>query len=665
MIRKSRKAQITVFIIIGIVVLFTAAVAIYISMGRRAPEREGLVVPAEIKPVYDFITACMHEIGSEAVDLAGLQGGFVNLDPLDPNTAFTARTPSAFINIDPGGLIRLPFWFYEGESRIPTESFIQKQISDYVAKNMQACINSFASFEPQFEIQEAGQMSVETQFTEADVVLRMSWPLEITGASGVTSQGEYLAFVPVRLKRVRDLAEDIMEAENKKMFFENLTIEFISMSQDIPMDGLLFECGVKTWKLEDIRKKLQSILKLNLMRVKVKGTDHVPFQAKESVYEALARDYPPAKLAQGIFPPAGSPTDAYEHAMMYLDAGAENAEDLKVHFTYDPAWGMDITASPSRAGLLRSNAQKGFQRFISFLCMNVYHFTYDIRYPVKAMIRDPESNEGVGYTFQFAFPVYVVQNEAKREQFRTRAFDDMFFDPAYCENLGSQVIDVMAMGYDEQGYAMPSGLKGVNVSFVCMNRYCNVGQTGYNPAIPGKYLLRTVVPAACANPFVTLEKEGYLPVSVQINSQTTLLRADMKKLNEMELRVVKHPYFEASQDLGPAQELAEYDTVSMFIRMKNSTFEQTILYPDVKEISLLDGTATYEIDAFLNRRDSITGGYSSYNTTISVSQISGKDTMVLHTFEYRPIPTSDEQVTQMFLYMMEGTYLGQLAPTFE
>ncbi len=658
---KGKRAQITVFIIIGIIVLFTAAVALYITSGKKAPDREEVVVPSEIKPVYDFVTGCMSEISEEAVQLAGIQGGYVNLEKQQE----IIRTPPSYIKIDPGNLIKLPMWHYEGEERIPSESFIQNEIAEHVKESMAGCLNNFAVFDPQFFVTEQGDMNVVVSFSTQDIIIKMTYPIEIESGKGTTNHEEFIAFVPVRLKKMRDVAEKIMKAENKKAFFENLTIDFLAMDRDIPMDGMLFECGPKIWKLEEIKKKLQSILRTNMVRIRVKGTDHAPFEEKESVYAQLAEDYGPEEFAQGIRPEGDLPGDTYQHTMMYFDAGIEEADDLKVYFTYEPRFGMDLFAYPSSGGLLRSNSGRGFQRFLSFLCVNIYHFTYDVRFPIKAMLRDPNAFDGKGFNFQFGFPVTVKENEPSRNVFRIRPFEDIFHDPTYCEKLGTNFVDIMVQGYDEEGYFMASGIKGVNISFQCLNRYCTIGQTGYNPALPGKYILSTAVPSACGNPFVVAEKEGYLPVTQQITSGTDTLVLTMKKLKDLDFRIVKHPYLSSSQTFGPPEELSSYEAVSIYMKQKGGKHEQILMYPNTTKIELIDGTASYEIDAFLTRYDKFSGGYSNYNLTIGISDISGKDTMLMHIFEYRPIPTSDEKSTDMILYLTGGTYLEELKPTFE
>ena len=76
---------------------------------------------------------------------------------------------------------------------------------------------------------------------------------------------------------------------------------------------------------------------------------------------------------------------------------------------------MYLTARPSDGVKLQSNLGHGNRDYLSFICVNAYHFTYDVTYPLLVSITDPDAFKGDGYTFRFSFPVIIDHNEGKRD----------------------------------------------------------------------------------------------------------------------------------------------------------------------------------------------------------------------------------------------------------
>ena len=77
-IYNSQKSQITVFIIIGIIILFAVALLFYVksSTSKIRPPVEKLEVSDEAKPVQTYITDCLHTISKNALIQIGSAGGY-------------------------------------------------------------------------------------------------------------------------------------------------------------------------------------------------------------------------------------------------------------------------------------------------------------------------------------------------------------------------------------------------------------------------------------------------------------------------------------------------------------------------------------------------------------------------------------------------------------
>ena len=83
-IMKSKKAQISTFIIIGLIILIVVALVIYIISQLTKEEadlfrKELLETPLDALPAREFVQSCVNSIGEEALHLIGSSGGYISV----------------------------------------------------------------------------------------------------------------------------------------------------------------------------------------------------------------------------------------------------------------------------------------------------------------------------------------------------------------------------------------------------------------------------------------------------------------------------------------------------------------------------------------------------------------------------------------------------------
>ena len=74
---KSRKGQITIFVIIAILIVAGIALFFYVKNKNSSLTPS---IPTEIQPVYDYVNDCIQQTGYTAVYIVGQLGGYCNLD---------------------------------------------------------------------------------------------------------------------------------------------------------------------------------------------------------------------------------------------------------------------------------------------------------------------------------------------------------------------------------------------------------------------------------------------------------------------------------------------------------------------------------------------------------------------------------------------------------
>lgn len=649
-----KKGQITIYIILGILLVLLALLISYLSQRTaKAPIEEEIKVPSEARPVFNYVSNCLGITAKQGLLIQGLQGGYIKI-PED-----IEKTPTSYILADDLGVIKIPYWYYEGEERAPTKEFMQEALAKYIDENLPLCTRNFEALKG-YEVTPKEKPKTSVRFVD-QVTVKTNWPLRIRRDMIVTEFETYAGKLAVNMREIVETAHKVMQAENQQRFFENITIDLVSADKKVPTDGLTFECGTKKWHLQEITQRVQNTLKYNIPHIRVKNTQHLPFKEKERTYKQLAdynkQMYKEMEKGKDFVAPGNTPEDAYEYFHMYLDAGAQPTK-IKTSFDYQPVWGIELNAKPNEGGVLKSNQVKGARKYLKFLCVNQWHFAYDIIYPVRAVLKDEQAFAGQGYAFQFSFPVLINENEAAREVFGYRRFTKPKYDTEFCSNQGSKEADIRAKGFNP-GDLFASELKDVNITYTCFDRECELGKT---KAENGAYRLTTKLPAGCANPFIKATKAGYLPEEQVLRGNR--LDLTLTKLKQLKIKVNVHPYYAPTKQWLAPRELGKKETVFLRAELKNSTFEQIKEYPLDEALEFAEKDSVYNVDFVLTLGTNQIGGYVNDNLQVSYEDIADKEEVELNIVEYRPNPTTNEQKGQMIGFLREENY-EQLKPQFK
>ena len=216
-----KRGQITAFIIVGLVLLFS--IIILSVMKDESMMFPGTPVQPELEPLAEYTIQCVEEVGESAIRLLGMGGGYLET----PNEI--AINPLEYVSIGP---IKLPLWYYEGESRIPTKEGLETQISSYVVERINNCLNDYEDFQAQYDMDLVGEISAETLVTSESVDVTLTYPLKVVTKVEFKEMDlpPIRARIPIRLGKVFELAAAINEYENTEFFLEKLTNDWISTS---------------------------------------------------------------------------------------------------------------------------------------------------------------------------------------------------------------------------------------------------------------------------------------------------------------------------------------------------------------------------------------------------------------------------------------------------
>ena len=189
-----KKAQITLFIILGIIVLLGVIAFIYLSSqktkigGGEIMEMQN--VPPSFKPIVDYTTKCLEDISIIGFTKIGEHGGYIDInDPYLSGKVFSIKQDPTESDTLQLGNQNIVYWWYMDSpnscsdctwnSLIPTIGDIEEQIDIYIGRELENCIGEFNTFKKQgFEITK-GEIEPTTSINEQDVKISLKYPLKI------------------------------------------------------------------------------------------------------------------------------------------------------------------------------------------------------------------------------------------------------------------------------------------------------------------------------------------------------------------------------------------------------------------------------------------------------------------------------------------------------
>jgi len=218
--KKNKKAQLTVFFILGIILI--AAVAYYLSSRGKV---ETVEVSADIQPVKLYLDKCLELASKNAFIVMGINGGKRILE--EPYLS--------------SGIVDTNFLYDGGTLRIDSLDVFKKNLEAEISSNLEKCFSNFS--EPGTAI-ERGIPNVTVNFLEKSSRIDAVWPVKVQ-RNGKTEELGRLesATLDVRMKLIYEVAANITDnvaTRPEKLEFLPLLETGMNITIGITPDAELF-----------------------------------------------------------------------------------------------------------------------------------------------------------------------------------------------------------------------------------------------------------------------------------------------------------------------------------------------------------------------------------------------------------------------------------------
>ena len=466
---QQKKAQVTIFIIIAIVILAAALFSYFVIF--RAPSE----IPVEVQPVESYFLDCSSEKAKEAVALAGMQGGYLELPPFEQGSEY-----KQFSNYYSFLGTPIPYWYYVSgnniqKEQVPSKEKIEGQLSRYLKDRINEC--TLESFIQQgYDIEAKPTSSVSVLIKDSSIEITINKEIRLSKGDIRATITNHKTSFSSNFGALYKEAKEIYDYEQENMFLENYALDTLYLNA--PVTGVEITCAPKIWAKEQVKEDLKGAISANIGQVKIKGS-----------YYRLA---------------------SQTHRYFEVDIG--KSMDDNVNFLVTEPYRIEIW--PSENELLRADPV-GNQAGLSLMgfCYVPYHFVYDIDFPVLVQIARGDEI--------FQFPVAVVIDKTVPREAELGETGE----------LGVEICDYKgAVGtvytYDNDNVPVEA-----EVSFKCFNQVCPIGETKLSG---GTYSVTGFFPQ-CLNGFVLARKEGYSQAKAQVSSNmpftSSVYLQKLKRLN--------------------------------------------------------------------------------------------------------------------------------------
>jgi len=598
-----KRGQITAFIVIGFVILLSAAVLFY-AADVNLPSIT--IVKPEFLPVKSYVEACMANLASDAVFLASMQGGYVQV-PIE-----IAENPDSYVNAG----FKIPYWLYNSQDRMPTKANIEEQIAEHITNELGLCLNNFSDFSD-FVISSEGGISTKVSIRTKDVMVKTEFPLKVEKKQGPkTSLKDFTATVTDNFGEKYELAKSIMEAENQAAFLEDLTMEMIAASA-FPNEGMELVCGKREYHIDnDIKPALKMMLIANFHYLTFENTNYImpqnPYFQNNYVFRVSDKDY----------------------------------LSMRVETIFNRDWPVQLDITPNNNRIVKP---VNFDIPVISSCIKIYNHKYDIIYPLMFRITDYSFNSS-SY-FYFATPVVIDDSLPSRHTYvHGPLIVDTIGSSEYCDEK-DYVVRVFAI--DE---FTGDKLGDVDIDYQCVRFLCDMGTTSLatsNGLIidPTYYLLETDFPA-CAGGLVIGEKQGYQKfVSQPIYTGLLTMDGETKVHQDFSVNLVMTPLKALDFDIRVAEysgtsfiekPLEEGESALITLKNEEKLFDESYLYPESSNITLMLGDYTYLTDIKLVKNETWVGGFAA-NVTFNGYSVNSANGVTFYALKNAVDPVTEEE----------------------
>jgi hypothetical protein len=190
---KNKKGQVTIFIIIGI--LIVAGVILYFTLRKETTDFTTEEVSTEVRPIQTYVQNCIDEISQETILIVASRGGYYD----SPNLSISE--------------FKIPYYLIEKKEYVPSISEIEKEISKGVEIKLTECVGDFSEFN-EYKIKKS-KVYANTKIGSEEITINVKYPISIQKGGELYNLKNFETEKKSRFKQFYESISYYIEEEKK------------------------------------------------------------------------------------------------------------------------------------------------------------------------------------------------------------------------------------------------------------------------------------------------------------------------------------------------------------------------------------------------------------------------------------------------------------------
>ncbi|HIG95837.1 TPA: hypothetical protein HA249_03010 [Candidatus Woesearchaeota archaeon] len=195
----NKKAQVTVFIILGLILLILVGVAWYYFSDQTQVEDKQSENYQIKHQVEVYVQECLEQILIPGLYLFGHQGGRFYDDAEFKQPAMFEKNLLTQERV-------LPYYVIEGQKTMPPLVEMQEQLAHYIEKNLPLCTD-WGEFTAQGIVIQEKEPRAQAFIKKDEVTIAVNYPVQIITEEGEQLLGALSKTIPLRLGTILEIAE--------------------------------------------------------------------------------------------------------------------------------------------------------------------------------------------------------------------------------------------------------------------------------------------------------------------------------------------------------------------------------------------------------------------------------------------------------------------------
>lgn len=199
--------QITVFIILGIILLAIGSLFIFFKSDHVESTTDDFVF-TDTSSVNIFVEGCLSSVAEDGIFYIGENGGYYSIGGLENYFIYN------FYDIEN---ITVPIYYDQSEeSYLPSIGEIEYQLDLYIQDNLNDCLEvGFETFATQGWEVSKGELKVESTIRGGDILVELDYPLDIIISDNVVNLQKFEETLDLDFMEIYSIVEETLEYQKE------------------------------------------------------------------------------------------------------------------------------------------------------------------------------------------------------------------------------------------------------------------------------------------------------------------------------------------------------------------------------------------------------------------------------------------------------------------